>query len=286
MTWAKIDDLLPEHPKMERACEAVGDAALAAYVSAVCYCRRANHTGFVPRGRLRGLTRHEKPARVAEALVAEGLWEEVEGGWQIHDYHEYNASPQQVAMRRAAAAERQALSRAASRAGHGVTDDEQDDSVTSMSQRDDAVTLAGAGSAGLRYRSKEALEDEQEDDARDPIVAAQVARKALSVQSVFDAWKQATSRHGAKLDDKRRRIIVAAIKRNGIDDCLLAVVGWRHFAHNRGETNGTAYNDLELLLRDTAHVERFAEAERNGGQTNGAAPTDDLEIYNHGLESR
>lgn len=61
------------------------------------------------------------------ALVDEGMFEEVDEGWLIHDYTKHNRTKEQVLHARADAKERKSKSR-----GHAT--------VTSMSQRDIAVT--------------------------------------------------------------------------------------------------------------------------------------------------
>lgn len=99
-----------------------------------------------------------------------------------------------------------------------------------------------------------------------------------AVQQVFDAWIAATGKTAAtKLDDKRRRIITRALKSHGLDDCLDAVRGWRHSPHHRGENDtGTVYNDLELLLRDAARIEKFRDLERQTAAGNGRGITSTL----------
>jgi len=59
-----------------------------------------------------------------------------------------------------------------------------------------------------------------------------------------------------------------------LEDVLAAVDGWRFIAHNRGENEQQRkFNDLELLLRDAQHIERFRDAKRNSGSSsNGTGP--------------
>lgn len=85
------------------------------------------------------------------------------------------------------------------------------------------------------------------------------------VDTVWDAWLQATGRTRSVLDDRRQRIIRNALKRYPLTDVVDAVRGWRNSPHHRGENDrSTVYNDLELLLRDTQHIERFRDLERSG----------------------
>lgn len=82
---------------------------------------------------------------------------------------------------------------------------------------------------------------------------------------VFDAWAQ-TMRSPARvvLTEKRRRRILDRLREGyDLEDLLDAVRGWQASPFHRGENrDGTVYNDLDLLLRDGAHVERFRDLYR------------------------
>lgn len=89
--------------------------------------------------------------------------------------------------------------------------------------------------------------------------------RGAAEQQVFDKWRDATGRTEATiLTDKRRRLIRNALKLYSLDDVLDAVQGWQKSAHHRGENErATVYNDLELLLRDAQHIEKFRDLQRN-----------------------
>lgn len=82
---------------------------------------------------------------------------------------------------------------------------------------------------------------------------------------VFGEWLAITGRTAQTLlDGKRARLIDKALATYPVEDVLDAVRGWRQSPHHRGENDsGTVYNDLALLLRDAAHIERFRDFERN-----------------------
>ena len=82
------------------------------------------------------------------------------------------------------------------------------------------------------------------------------------VEGVFKAWQEATHHHKAVLDPKRRKCITAALKHYSPEDLEDACRGVMLFPHNRGETNGTRYDDLTLVLRDSEHIERFRDQAR------------------------
>lgn len=66
-----------------------------------------------------------------------------------------------------------------------------------------------------------------------------------------------------QLTKDRRALIARRLKEWPLADLLDAVQGWQHFPHNRGENErGTPFCDIELLLRDAAHIERFRDRHR------------------------
>lgn len=117
MPWVKIDDHFDEHPKLA----AVGPIGIALWVSALAYCNRNLTDGFVPMsvaqrlidGRGIVLDGHPKwdgngesdPFLVSiltiEELVGVGLFEEVSGGYRIHDYADYQPTKVEILADRA-----------------------------------------------------------------------------------------------------------------------------------------------------------------------------------------
>lgn len=96
---------------------------------------------------------------------------------------------------------------------------------------------------------------------------------------IFDTWIEATGRTGATMYEPERRNLLERRLREGwpVEDLLDAVRGWRHFPHNRGENAaGKKWNDLELLLRHAPNIERFRDADRQGG-TDGPGKLSDRE---------
>lgn len=108
MSWARIDDNMPDHPKV---VEGGAAAELVAY-RAICYANRYRTDGFVPSGalptliaRLDGLLERIPPEliaeRMADRLVAVGLWHKKRGGFLIHDYLDYNFSKAEIEAEKA-----------------------------------------------------------------------------------------------------------------------------------------------------------------------------------------
>lgn len=100
---------------------------------------------------------------------------------------------------------------------------------------------------------------------------------SANVRCVFDAWCAATGRGRSKLTPDRDKLIRKQLKVYSVEDLVAAVRGWIHVPHNRGENDRhLVYNDLELLLRDAKHIERFRDLEQNPAlrpRTNGQRAT-------------
>lgn len=95
------------------------------FCMALSLCGDRLTDGFISRRAL--LSNIGATPEQVRALVDEGMFEEVDEGWLIHDYTKHNRTKEQVLHARADAKERKSESR-----GHAT--------VTSMSQRDIAVT--------------------------------------------------------------------------------------------------------------------------------------------------
>lgn len=102
MTWFKVDDSFYDHPKVFDA----SDAAVALWTRAGSWAARNLTDGFVPSGLLARLS--GDPVTAAKELVDRGLWKRTKGGFQFHDWAEYQPSKERVEADRKAAAVRQA----------------------------------------------------------------------------------------------------------------------------------------------------------------------------------
>ena len=100
MPWVRIDDEFPDHPKVVGA----GPLGIAMQVAALCYCNRHLTDGFVPRSTARRLIDLDEfkvdPDDVIDALLRVGMWTRVDGGYQIHNYGEYQPSRVEVEAER------------------------------------------------------------------------------------------------------------------------------------------------------------------------------------------
>ena len=95
MAWARIDDNFFNHPKVRKA----GKDAVIFHMAALCHCNSFTTDGFISDDTLELIAAQafqRKANGLAEVLVECELWDRIEGGYQIHDYLEYNYSKQQV----------------------------------------------------------------------------------------------------------------------------------------------------------------------------------------------
>lgn len=89
-----------------------------------------------------------------------------------------------------------------------------------------------------------------------------------AVDEVFDFWREQLSNARSRLDDKRRKAILARF-RDGytVEDLQLAVMGCKASEfHNGANDRGRRYVSIELICRDADHVDSFIEiAEKAAG---------------------
>jgi hypothetical protein len=133
--------------------------------------------------------------------------------------------------------------------------------VTDGAARGDALRPHGVTDGdvtGCRETSPEPLVDPNDEPKQQPLPGTD------PLTAVFDAWTASTKRTARTvLDSKRRRLIEGALKTHPLPDVLDAVRGWEHSPWHRGENpERRPYNDLGLLLRDAANIEKFRDLAR------------------------
>lgn len=102
MSWIKLDDQFPTHPKIVAAG---GDAAWL-HVCALCYCGQHLTDGLVPKGMLDRISDRKNARKLAEKLIEVGAWADRGDSIEIHDYLDHNPSREKVLEERRKAAER------------------------------------------------------------------------------------------------------------------------------------------------------------------------------------
>jgi len=88
MAWARVDDQFTDHIKVI----SLSLGARGMWLSGLVYAARRSTDGFIPASLPRRESGEEDPQPYVDALIEAGLWRRVEGGYQIHDYLEYNPS--------------------------------------------------------------------------------------------------------------------------------------------------------------------------------------------------
>ena len=107
MTWVKLDDQFPDHPKIEAA----GPLAAWLFVCGLCYAAEHLTDGFIPATKAARLTTIPRPNQHIATLLRVGLWEQVDDGYTIPGYLEYQPSKAKVTAEREAAKRRMAQNR-------------------------------------------------------------------------------------------------------------------------------------------------------------------------------
>lgn len=92
MAWVRLDDKFTSHPKVL----ALSDREFRVHLSSLCYAAEYKTDGAIPEAawRLLGVTR-----KIADRLVAVGVWDMDAGTYVIHDFRVYNPSDPTAAER-------------------------------------------------------------------------------------------------------------------------------------------------------------------------------------------
>lgn len=129
MAWVKLSDDFSSHPKV------VGLSANAfrALVDSYCYASRHLTDGVI----VAAVVKRLASPRVRLELVEAGLWDELAGGIEIHDYLEYNPTADEVREKRDSHAEQMREWRAAKKRKRDASRD-----ASRSPSRDGVVTSA------------------------------------------------------------------------------------------------------------------------------------------------
>jgi hypothetical protein len=92
MTWIKLDDTLPNNPKILP----LSDKAFRLYIEGLCYANQYLTDGFLAQAVVNRLD----GGNASQELLLAGLWLKVETGMQIHDYCEHQTSRKVVEEKR------------------------------------------------------------------------------------------------------------------------------------------------------------------------------------------
>lgn len=91
-----------------------------------------------------------------------------------------------------------------------------------------------------------------------------VSKKLNDAQEVFDHWVAVFKKSGRTVFDAARQKKINARLKEGysVNDLNLAIDGCSMRPHNNGGTNGTVYNQIDLIFRDADHVESYISTAR------------------------
>lgn len=112
MAWVKIDDQAPRNEKLLRA----GPAAAWMWLCGIAHGQAQMTEGFIADISLStiGVTGADRSRKLADVLVRCGLFDRVDGGYQVHDYLEHNETREEALARKVTLGAKRA---AAGRAG-------------------------------------------------------------------------------------------------------------------------------------------------------------------------
>lgn len=108
MGYAKLDDRLPHHKKVRSLPLQYAFAAYGLYVASIQFCQHYETDGTIRKEDLHMIlpTVHNPHPKLIDALVTAGLWDELLGGWAVHDYLEHNLSASERKAAKQSAASR------------------------------------------------------------------------------------------------------------------------------------------------------------------------------------
>ncbi len=103
--WAKLDDTLLTHRKLMAVATALGgkdgyQRALGAFSGGVLLASAGLTNGFLADAIMSHPAFGGNPKETAKAMVDAGFWKRVEGGYQVHDWLDWNPDAEDVLERR------------------------------------------------------------------------------------------------------------------------------------------------------------------------------------------
>lgn len=213
MSWVRLDDQYPDHPKVR----ALGPLGLALQTAAICYCGRYLTDGFLSFTSAAGIIasimapftlqngsvwtpgitsgasgKDAQEIDWAVEMVKAGLWEPRKRGYYVHDYLDFNPSRAEVLRARALAAARVDAYRARNA--------ERNDGGNATGNAVSASLVQVSPSPSYRRRKKETTGAKPMPDGLSPSrlepedgLAAVHAQEAEASRRRFEALVQETS---------------------------------------------------------------------------------------------
>lgn len=229
-----------------------GEQALALDVAALCR-------------KIVARTEEEKAAVLA---VLDEFFHETPGGW-FHDRCEeeldaFRKTRTQAAAAGKASAMARAERRRAAMTGNATTverDGNENPTTVERPLNDRCVSVQQNANSAPTNQEPRTKNQEPEDQTH--VEPAGPTSPQSTVMMVFSYWQQIMDKPRAQLDVKRKRNITARLKDGyTVEQLCKAVDGCRADPFSMGRNDrSTPYNDIELICRDGARVDRFIAME-------------------------
>lgn len=91
MPFLNLDDNFAEHLKVD----GLTDSAFRLHVAGLCHCARLMTDGYIEGSKVSRLVPRFKKSSLEE-LLRGGLWLKAVGGYQVHDYLDWNRSKAEI----------------------------------------------------------------------------------------------------------------------------------------------------------------------------------------------
>lgn len=315
MTWVRIDDAAPLHPKLQDA----GAEAFTLWVAGLAHANRHTTDGIIKKRHVEGLypPLGKRARKLAERLVQLGLWEEFEeNSYRIHDYEQYQEEAMRDAVeeRKRAARERKRAQREREKARREAEEKplkpDKDEDSHAVTPRDTSRVTGGVTppvtsgvTPGVTHAGDVHPDMSQPPGPSRPVPARPVSisdpngsssesRQSRDVRRVFEHWKSKVwNGRGPepKLDGKRKSRISARLREGlTVEQLCRAVEGaLRSPWHTGDNPAGKTYLGIQTLLRDRetveGHIERLtAPMQRPGAR---ALTPDEFEVDEDPMEA-
>lgn len=240
-TWFRVNADVVDHPKTLALRAELQEPLADAYVTRLwSWAHR-----YAPTGRINGAHTAQLetvlgwrgPAQaLVGALEKTGWLERDLDSFQVHDWHDHQGVYVEKANRDA-------------------------DLKRKQRRQNGARTARAARSNGAQTppAQDKTRQDKTNNTKQEELHVEQEARPGV-VAEVFAHWVQETGRFKTALDDKRRGVVVRALKLFDAETLMMAISGYLKSPHHTGQNERhTKYLDLELMLRDAKHIEAGLE---------------------------
>lgn len=251
MAWLRVDDKFADNPKVEGLAsdpKTHGDALAVWIILASDCARRETDGSFTPERVQKCFPTWRKSRRDAalNSLLRSKLINLVNGSFNFHDWLVYNPSKESQEKKRE-------ISRNDWTKRRNQTSDRHQTDISLMTPVPVPVPVVC---------SKEHTH-----------VVLDKPKATSGVSELFDFWRLATSKPGAKLDSKRERLLGRVIKDYGFETCCDVVRGYMLSPHHTGTNDrNTPYLTIEVMFRDAKQVEQGLDYFRSGSSEPHSVP--------------